>query len=190
MAIDVLINLALAGITPGPLVLPHELLDADTITASTRERLIAVWCEADSRTPLYDRIVASRPRARELKRPLAIYTGTFGWALGVTGVVDQHTDQFWMHCRRDGRPLHELREAYELELQLVPVSHVVLVIEPLDVEEGPDELAHLRTCRDLARRHAEIIGVVWLGSLTVEDLPGPPPVVELAPPLQWGGASS
>ena len=182
MGIDVLINLALAGVTPAPIVLPYDHIELPTVV----DRLIAVWCEALPREELFDRIVQSRPTAQEIKRPLAIYTGTFGWPLGVTGLVNQHHDQFWMHCRRDGRPLHELREAYELELQLVPVAHVVLVIEPLDVDEDADELAHLRACRDLARRHAEIIGVVWLGSSVVEDLPGPPPVVEVLPPLGWG----
>jgi len=186
VAIETLINLTLAGVAPGPLVLPYDHLELPTL----RDRLIAIWCEASPQHSLYHRVACSRPTARELKRPLAIYTGTFGWELGVTGVIDPNHDQFWMRCRRDGRPLHELREAYELELQLVPVSHVVLVIEPLDLDEGPDELAHLRACRDLARGHAEIIGVVWLGTLTIEDLPGPPPVVELAPPLQWGDASS
>ena len=182
MSLSTLINLALADVTPGPLVLPVEDVDHADVA-----RLIAVWCDAHPGVRLFDRIAASRPKAREIKRPLAIYTGAATWDLAVTGLVDQHTDQFWMHCQlHRGQPLHELRDRYELELRVVPVQHIVLVIVPSDADEGEEELAHLRACRDLARNNADIIGVVWLGSSVIEDLPGPPPVVELAAPLGWG----
>lgn len=185
MSVDLLINLALADVAPGsPLVLPHEPAIQMLNHPGALSRLIAVWCEREPSVRLYDRIVQSRPIATELKRPLAIFTGTPAWELSVTGIIDSR-DQFWMHCQRNGRPLHELRDTYEHEIKFCPLGHVVLVIDPVD-EEDPDELAHLRTCRDIARAHSEVVGVVWLGTLAIEDLPGPPPVVELVEPLGWG----
>lgn len=185
MGIDLLINLNLADITPHPVILPYERIE-ELGRAAVAPLVIAVWCEAHPGIRLYDRIVASRPMAREIKRPLGIFTGTPQWDLSITGVVDNQ-DQFWMYCRRDGRPLNVLRDLYESELAFCPLGHVVLVVDPLELDEDADELAHLRACRDIARAHPEVIGLVWLGSSVIDDLPGPPRVVELVPPPPgWG----
>lgn len=205
MSTEVLINLALGGIEPSPVVLPFDRLqDTDP------RRIVAVWCEAQPMTwhtdpesgvmlPLEHTLgqvmIASRGDAVRIKRPLAIWTDSAEWDLSATGLT-RYGDQWWMRCARHPSETHSAAFArYEDGLKFCPLAHTVMVVGmDLSVEDDDSELDHLVGCAELARRIPEVIGFVWVGTRSIDtllrvqaevDLPGPPPIIDIEP-LAWG----
>lgn len=199
MGTETLINLALAGIGPSPAVLPVE-----RVTEVPPPQLIAVWCEAHPITweggapqehALRHVMQASRAAATRLKRPLAIWTDGAEWDLSATPAT-QYGDQWWMRCTRHAsETIPAAVTRYDAGLEFCPLAHVVLVVG-LDLPWETDEeaLEHLVLCAELARRHGDVIGFVWVGTQSTDlllrvdatlELPGPPPILDIEP-LTWG----
>jgi hypothetical protein len=204
MGTEILINMALGGLDPSPVVLP-----LDRLPEVDPRRLIAVWCEARPMTWHTDHdtgimipvehtlgqvMRASRDEAVRAKRPLALWTDGAEWDLSVTGAT-QYGDQWWIRCTQQPREsVSGAIARYEDGLKFCPLAHTVLVVGidlPLEEES---ELDHLIACAELARRVPEVIGFVWVGTRSVDlaqrvaedvDLPGPPPIIDVEP-LAWG----
>lgn len=196
MSVDLLVNLALADLSPAPVVLPYE-----RVALVPRERILAVWCEAErGRATLADRVRASRSAARELRRPLAICTDEARFDLSVTGITEYH-DQWWMPCLcPPGTDLDTLPATYLQEIEFCPLNQVVLIVG-FEGEELPDNVraSHWKLCADLAQARQEVIGTVWLGAPATSAfhllpqarkfLPkSPPPMIEVDS-LTWGKAT-
>jgi hypothetical protein len=204
MATEIIINLALGGIEPSPVVLPSDRLDQ-----SDPRRVIAVWCEAQPMTwhtdpesgamvpiehTLGQVILASRADAVRIKRPLAIWTDSAEWDISVTGAT-RYGDQWWMRCARlPGETLADALARYEQGLKFCPLAHTVMVVGMDLSVEADGELEHLVGCAALARGLPEVIGFVWVGTRSIDtllrvqaevDLPGPPPIIDIEP-LAWG----
>lgn len=189
MGTDLLINLALGDIEARAGVMP-----ADRAASAKLEQLVAVWCEAEPSRTLYQVIEDARPVARELKRPLAIYTPVARFDLSIVGVC-LNSDQWWMACdRHPDEPIDLAIGRYEDEVHYCPLGRVVLVVGLADWL-SEDLAAYVRACGDFARRRSEIVGLVWIGrpaveavgDVTAEDLaalPGPPPV-EAVESFSW-----
>ena len=207
MGTEILINLSMAGIGPSPVVLPVERLDE-----VPSQQLVAIWCEAQPVTwhidpasgelwpiehPLLGAMIASRGDAVRLKRPLAIWTDGAEWDLAVTPAT-KYGDQWWMRCTRGPRETPSAAVLrYDTGLEFCPLAHVVLVVG-LDLPGETDEeaLEHLVLCAELARRHGDVIGFVWVGTQSLDlllrvdarvELPGPPPIIDIEP-LTWGSS--
>jgi hypothetical protein len=199
MGTETLINLALAGVGPSPVVLP-----ADRTDEVSPQQLIAVWCEAQPITwedgqprehTLRTVMEASRATARRLKRPLAIWTDSAEWDLSATPAT-QYGDQWWLRCtRRPDETIPAAVTRYDAGLEFCPLAHAVLVVGldgPGETDE--DALEHLVLCAELARRHGDVVGMVWVGTQSTDlllrvaanlELPGPPPITDIEP-LAWG----
>ena len=201
MGTEILINLSMASLGPSPVVLPADLVDNVPV-----QQLVAVWCEAQPITwedggprehSLRTVMQASRATATRLKRPLAVWTDGAEWDLAVTPAT-RWGDQWWLRCTR--RPDETILAAvtrYDAGLEFCPLAHAVLVVGldgPGETDE--DALEHLVLCAELARRHGDVVGMVWVGTQSTDlllrvdaslELPGPPPIIEIEP-LAWGSS--
>lgn len=191
MGTDLLINLALGDLTDeSPVVRP-----AARAHEAPPDRLVAIWCEAEPGKTLYQVMVEARPVARELARPLAIFTRTATFDLSVFGLANYH-DQWWMPTDRAvNEPIDVAIHRYDAALASCPIGRIVLVVGLVDWLTD-DLAAYVRACGALAERRKEVVGLVWIGRPAVEAvgdvspedlaaLPGPPKV-EAIEPIGWG----
>jgi len=82
---------------------------------------------------------------------------------------------------------------YEDGLKYCPLDAVVLVLGVGLVENDELEVAHVLRCAELARARPDIVGVVWIGTSSLDvllrlrdlSLPGPPPIEDVEP-VGWG----
>jgi len=201
MGTEILINLSMASLGPSPVVLPADLVDNVPV-----QQLVAVWCEAQPITwedgaprehTLRTVMQASRATATRLKRPLAIWTDGAEWDLAVTPAT-RWGDQWWLRCtRRPDETIPAAVTRYDAGLEFCPLAHAVLVVGldgPGETDE--DALEHLVLCAELARRHGDVVGMVWVGTQSTDlllrvdaslELPGPPPIIDIEP-LTWGSS--